>query len=105
REVRRMSAQAVDARASNVALFVNLHPEDLADADLIDDKSPLAAIAPRVILEVTERAPLDRSHALSERLERLRGLGFRLAVDDIGAGFSGLASFTELQPEIVKIDL
>jgi len=35
----------------------------------------------------------------------LRKLGFRLAVDDIGAGYSGLTSFTELVPEVVKIDM
>jgi EAL domain-containing protein (putative c-di-GMP-specific phosphodiesterase class I) len=40
-----------------------------------------------------------------EQLARLRALGFRLAVDDIGAGYSGLSSFTELTPEVVKIDI
>jgi len=43
--------------------------------------------------------------ALVERLARLRKLGFRLAVDDIGAGYSGLTSFTELMPEVVKLDM
>ncbi|HEV7554954.1 MAG TPA: EAL domain-containing protein, partial [Kofleriaceae bacterium] len=32
-------------------------------------------------------------------------VGYRLAVDDIGAGYSGLTSFAELVPEIVKIDM
>ena len=35
----------------------------------------------------------------------MRALGFRIAVDDIGAGYSGLTSFTDLTPEIVKIDM
>src|SRR2546428_6357682 len=48
---------------------------------------------------------LFRSPALIARLERLRELGFRLAVDDIGAGYSGLTSFTDLTPEIVKLDM
>src|SRR4029079_2581772 len=42
---------------------------------------------------------------LSSRISRLRALGFRLAVDDIGAGYSGLTSFADLTPEIVKIDM
>ena len=58
-----------------------------------------------VILEVTERASLDSSAALNERIATLRRLGFRLAVDDIGAGYSGLTSFTQLMPEVVKIDM
>jgi len=62
-------------------------------------------IANRVILEVTERAALSPSQLLAERVARLRELGYRLAVDDIGAGYSGLTSFAELVPEVVKIDM
>jgi EAL domain-containing protein (putative c-di-GMP-specific phosphodiesterase class I) len=54
---------------------------------------------------VTERASLTSSPKLTARIARLRKLGFRLAIDDIGAGYSGLTSFTEVQPEIVKIDM
>jgi EAL domain-containing protein (putative c-di-GMP-specific phosphodiesterase class I) len=86
-------------------LFVNLHPDDLHDPDLIDRAAALTEIAPRVILEVTERASLDTSPALTERITQLRALGFRIAVDDIGAGYSGLTSFTELMPEVVKLDM
>ena len=57
------------------------------------------------MLEVTERASLTSSLQLVERVARLRALGFRLAVDDIGAGYSGLTTFAELTPEIVKIDM
>jgi EAL domain-containing protein (putative c-di-GMP-specific phosphodiesterase class I) len=58
-----------------------------------------------VILEITERASLAGSPDLVTRLARLRALGFRIAIDDIGAGYSGLTSFTELMPEVVKIDM
>jgi len=61
--------------------------------------------ADRAGLEVTERESLMTTPALIARLEQLRGLGFRLAVDDIGAGYSGLTSFTDLTPEIVKLDM
>src|SRR5262249_7556785 len=86
-------------------LFVNLHPEDLTDTDLIAGTASLSKIASRVILEVTERSALKASPELSLRIARLRELGFRLAVDDIGAGYSGLTSFADLMPEIVKIDM
>jgi EAL domain-containing protein (putative c-di-GMP-specific phosphodiesterase class I) len=105
RRVRALSGAALAARNDDVALFVNLHPEDLLDADLVDANAQLTKIARRVVLEVTERTSLETSTALSERIARLRELGFRLAVDDIGAGYSGLTSFTELTPEIVKIDM
>jgi EAL domain-containing protein (putative c-di-GMP-specific phosphodiesterase class I)/CheY-like chemotaxis protein len=93
------------AAASPIAVFANLHPADLLDDDLVDPAALLTRIAPRVVLEVTERAALRGSPALTARLARLRELGFRIAVDDIGAGYSGLASFADLMPEIVKVDM
>jgi EAL domain-containing protein (putative c-di-GMP-specific phosphodiesterase class I)/CheY-like chemotaxis protein len=105
RKVRSLSTAAFRQAPDHAALFVNLHPEDLLDVELIDEKSPMSHIASRVVLEVTERASLEASSALVERVAKLRKLGYRIAVDDIGAGYSGLTSFTELMPEIVKIDM
>jgi EAL domain-containing protein (putative c-di-GMP-specific phosphodiesterase class I) len=39
------------------------------------------------------------------RVQRLRELGFRIAIDDLGAGYAGLASFALLEPEVVKLDM
>jgi hypothetical protein len=105
RKIRGLASAAFAERTDDVALFVNLHPEDLFDIDLVDDDAPLTKLAKRVVLEVTERSSLDASEQLTERLARVRQLGFRIAVDDIGAGYSGLTSFTELTPEVVKIDM
>jgi EAL domain-containing protein (putative c-di-GMP-specific phosphodiesterase class I) len=38
-------------------------------------------------------------------MARLRRLGFRIAVDDLGAGYAGLASFSQLEPDIAKLDM
>ncbi len=105
RRVRVLAATALAPRGDIPNLFVNLHPEDLLDVDLIAQDAALTALAPRVILEVTERASLTTTPELNSRIARLRELGFRLAVDDIGAGYSGLTSFADLTPEIVKIDM
>jgi EAL domain-containing protein (putative c-di-GMP-specific phosphodiesterase class I)/ActR/RegA family two-component response regulator len=103
---RRLRALAgVAAAATPLTVFVNLHPADLLDDDLVDPAASLTRIAPRVVLEVTERAALRGSPALTTRLAELRALGFRIAVDDIGAGYSGLTSFADLMPELVKIDM
>jgi EAL domain-containing protein (putative c-di-GMP-specific phosphodiesterase class I) len=105
RRIRNLSGQALFARTDIPMLFVNLHPSDLLDVHLIDGDAPLTRIASRVVLEVTERESLVASPLLVERVRRLRELGFRLAIDDIGAGYSGLTSFADLMPEIVKIDM
>ena len=39
------------------------------------------------------------------RIARLRALGFQIAVDDLGAGYAGLSSFSQLEPDIVKLDM
>jgi EAL domain-containing protein (putative c-di-GMP-specific phosphodiesterase class I) len=91
--------------AADVLLFVNLHARDLEDPALTDPASPLASIAPRVVLEITERASLDGVREAKARVGQLRQLGFRIAIDDLGAGYAGLTSFAMLEPEFVKLDL
>jgi len=40
-----------------------------------------------------------------ERIRRLRTLGFRIAIDDLGAGYAGLSYFALLSPDVVKLDM
>ncbi|BDG01124.1 EAL domain-containing response regulator [Anaeromyxobacter oryzae] len=105
RAIRARVAAAAPGAPDGKLLFVNLHASDLADEALYEASAPLSVHARRVVLEITERAALEGIDALAERLAALRALGYRLAVDDLGAGYSGLASFPALQPEVVKIDL
>jgi EAL domain-containing protein (putative c-di-GMP-specific phosphodiesterase class I)/ActR/RegA family two-component response regulator len=104
RAVRRSVAATL--QQSNVStVFVNLHPRDLEDDELLSPRAPLSAFAPRVVLEVTERASLSEIRDLGERVGRLRQMGYRMAVDDLGAGYAGLSWFARLEPEIVKLDM
>jgi EAL domain-containing protein (putative c-di-GMP-specific phosphodiesterase class I) len=105
RAVRSRIARAIPAVPPEYRVFVNLHPDDLRDEELWDPAAPLVKLASRTVLEITERAPLDSFPDLRERIARLRQAGFRLAVDDFGAGYAGLASFTSIEPEFVKIDM
>ncbi|HXT95178.1 MAG TPA: EAL domain-containing protein [Polyangia bacterium] len=86
-------------------LFVNLHPADLEDDELYADDGALTPYAKQVVLEITERAALDQIHELGSRVTRLRALGYRIAIDDLGAGYAGLTSFAQLEPEVVKVDM
>jgi len=86
-------------------LFINLHAVELSDETLLSPSAPLTAIAPRVVLEITERASLEVIDDVPSRVARLRELGFRIAIDDLGAGYSGLTSFARLEPDFVKLDM
>jgi len=101
----RVARDFLDCNVAGAKIFVNLHSADLNDESLFAPDAPLTQIASRVVLEVTERESLDRVCDLEARVESLRALGFEIAVDDLGAGFSGLTSFTRLKPEVVKLDM
>lgn len=108
RDVGRMiRAQVAETirRMGSPCVFMNVHPQDLEDDELLSPSSPLASVASRVVLEVTERASLDDVDDVRARVATLRQNGFRLAVDDLGAGYSSLTAFAQLQPEVVKLDM
>jgi len=105
RAIRAHVSDAARQLPGEAKLFVNLHASDLNDPSLLDSCSPLSAIAHRVVLEVTERSSLADVKDVTSQIESLKAMGFQIAVDDLGAGYAGLTSFTQLEPEIVKLDM
>ncbi len=100
-------ARAVDL-PREALLFVNVSPRVL-DRGLLNPiaftRTVLAAgLRPdRVVLEITERA-VDRLPVLLREARALRDHGFKLALDDVGAGNSGLEMLRRLPVDVVKID-
>jgi EAL domain-containing protein (putative c-di-GMP-specific phosphodiesterase class I)/CheY-like chemotaxis protein len=105
RRVRERAIAPLERADDALVLFVNLHPEDLSDPVLVDPNTNLARFARRIVLEVTERASVDRVRNIRRTTSLLRELGYRIAIDDLGSGFSGLNNFALLEPDIVKIDM
>ncbi|MGN6686794.1 MAG: diguanylate cyclase domain-containing protein [Actinomycetales bacterium] len=92
---------------SPLTVFVNVEPEVLDSAPL-DDLLAIAESAPgelRVMLEITERALSTRPAELLRTVERVRSLGWGVALDDVGAETMSLAFMPLLQPDVVKLDL
>lgn len=98
-------AAAFLARMPSVTLFVNVHALELTDDALLSPAAALSTHAQSVVLELTERSSFDHVPNLRARVSLLRRLGFRLAVDDLGAGYAGLTSFAALNPHVVKLDM
>jgi EAL domain-containing protein (putative c-di-GMP-specific phosphodiesterase class I) len=105
RRVRALAADALERAPSGTQLFVNLHTRDLLDAELYEANAPLTRFADRVVLEITERVAIDDVKDIQARVSVLRYNGYRIAIDDLGAGYAGLSSFAALEPEIVKLDM
>ena len=89
-------------------LFLNICPETLdLDAngdDWLVQAAREAGRAPeRIVLEVTERSG-GRIRSVIRCLTRLRGHGFKVAIDDVGTGNSGLQLLRAINPDFVKLD-
>jgi len=81
----------------------NASPETVTSGRL----SPLFERVPsgRIVLEVTEHAPVADYDQLMASLSELRARGVRLAVDDAGAGFASLQHIVQLAPDFIKLDM
>lgn len=90
---------------SDALLFVNVDPKQLSDPSLIAQLDPLVPHAHRVVLEITERSTVQQIENWSGAVRALEHLGFQFAVDDLGAGYSGLWLLAELRPTIIKVDM
>jgi MYXO-CTERM domain-containing protein len=87
----------------DVYLAVNLSPDTIASprfAELMD-----GVATERIVLEVTEHAPVEDYGQLAKSLEPFRTRGCRLAVDDAGAGFASFRHILRLNPDIIKLDM
>lgn len=104
RAVRKHVGDTMTSAASS-PVFVNLHPQELLDEELFTPETVLARNASNVVLEITERSSLDEVQDVSARIARLRELGFRIALDDMGAGYAGLTAIAQIEPEVLKLDM
>ena len=84
-------------------LSINISPTTLTSGALIETVAPLAD--ERVVIEITEHAPVQDYDALKESLTRLRRRGVRVAIDDAGAGFASLQHIVRLGPDLIKLDM
>ena len=110
---RATAAQAIRRAAElgiadlDVSLSINLQP-DLADgalnAEYLLEIAAECGLPPSsILLELTEDHKLTLSH-LRELLARNHAAGFCTAVDDFGAGYSGLTMLVDCRPELLKLD-
>ena len=96
------------AAGRTVPVGVNISPQLLLDATLVDTVT--AALhahnlpAAQLVLEVTESGPITDIRTAAATCHRLRQLGVRLSLDDLGVGYSALANLHHLPFTSVKID-
>lgn len=90
-------------------LFLNVSPMTLVEDGFEHGRTQkiLGALGlppERVVIEISEQYPLDDYSLIRDATLHYRQLGFEIAIDDLGAGYSGLRVWSELKPDYVKVD-
>lgn len=91
-------------------LFLNVSPETLLHPSFkngctLDFIKKLGLSPARVVIEITENQPTYDFEGMRSALLHYRAMGFQIAIDDLGQGFSSLRLWSELRPEFIKIDM
>jgi diguanylate cyclase (GGDEF)-like protein len=86
-------------------LFLNMHPFEFLAEGGIEVELALQPWTKRIVLELTEAGQLSNFAQARERVAALRRAGFRIAVDDLGSGYSSLNNLALLEPDFVKLDM
>lgn len=94
---------------SGTKLFLNILPTTIHDPSFREDRLietlEKRRLSPRdVVFEISEQESIRSLGAFREICDQYRRLGFQFALDDTGAGYSGLEELIELQPDYIKID-
>lgn len=90
-------------------LFLNATPRSLFDPNFQNGQTQALLrslkLAPsRIVIEITENQKINDFSAFRKALDAFRSKGYRFAIDDLGQGMSNLRMWTEIHPDIVKID-
>jgi sensor c-di-GMP phosphodiesterase-like protein len=108
--MRRACAEAGPAlgRRPGLKLSFNFAGQLFSDDSIVKDVRNIFSGSPlkmsQVVLEVTERDPIENFTATRQTIAALQGLGVRIAIDDVGTGHSGLSYMLKLGVDIIKID-
>jgi EAL domain-containing protein (putative c-di-GMP-specific phosphodiesterase class I) len=109
RKCRRRALAAAIALPVHAKLFVNVFPSAMYDPEfqgtaLVRLAEEQGLSPDRVVLEITERSAIENYDLFAEALAELTRFGFSIAVDDVGAGYSGLEKIAHLNPRYLKFD-
>ena len=106
---RKSACRAFSEQQLEGKLFLNVSPDSLLEPTHQPGRTLKLlqnyGIAPsRVVIELTEQSPTEDFSLLYTALHHYRAMGFSIALDDLGAGYSSLRLWSELRPDYVKID-
>ena len=107
---RRNAISSAGELTAGQKLFVNLLPTTIRDPEFQGEKMLEALEAnnlspSNIVLEITERLAIENYDLFLEAIKKFTDLGFEMAIDDMGAGYSGLEKIVHMNPNYLKFDL
>ncbi|TLS48427.1 GGDEF domain-containing protein [Paenibacillus antri] len=106
---REQAILGIDGLARHQRIFLNIPAQILHDPDFSPGQT-LALLQRRgltpnnVVLEITERSSIEDFSTAKKVIDHYRSQGYRIAIDDAGAGYSSLQAIAEIQPDYIKVD-
>jgi EAL domain-containing protein (putative c-di-GMP-specific phosphodiesterase class I) len=107
---RRSALTSAASLKRDAKLFVNLLPTTIRDPEFQGERMleflEANNLTPsRIVLEITERLAIENYDLFLEAMKVFTDLGFSIAIDDMGAGYSGLEKIVHMNPQYLKFDL
>lgn len=107
---RQIALQSYKEQGLTGKLFLNINPASLLQPDFkpgltLQHMADLGIVPEQVVMEITEHTPIHDHTVLHNAALHYKTMGLEVAIDDLGAGYSGLRLWSELRPDYVKIDM
>jgi EAL domain-containing protein (putative c-di-GMP-specific phosphodiesterase class I) len=102
-EAVRVALRSLLLLPSTCSLSVNVSPQCLNSdelSDLLSKQDPS-----QIVLELTEHAEIENYNSLIQSVQKFKKMGYKIAVDDAGAGYSSLSHIVQIQPDLIKMDI
>jgi len=96
--------------AADKKLFLNLDPNIIHNKEFKDGftKSRLSTYGSdfdNIVLEITERSVITEPNAFLKAIEHYKSQNYKIAIDDVGAGYSGFGLLMDVKPDFIKLDM
>jgi EAL domain-containing protein (putative c-di-GMP-specific phosphodiesterase class I) len=85
-----------------LTMFLHSHGDSFVQEFV--DVTP-SSVRGLTVIEITENSVIDDFDQMRDIVRRLRAHGFRVAIDDAGAGYAGLQTMVEIEPDFIKLDM
>jgi EAL domain-containing protein (putative c-di-GMP-specific phosphodiesterase class I)/predicted transcriptional regulator len=97
-------------KPARMKLFLNVEPNIIYDPEFISGFTQekllnLGLNSEDIIFEITEKTFVISPDVFTEALSHYQNQGFKIAIDDFGSGYSGLARICSFSPDYLKIDM